>query len=253
MAGVVNICDAYGNVFVNKDVQYFIDITPCGEERTWAQIYKKLLTVEANNDVSVDNVDSFEGMLNDVTSKSWGYSFTTKSDYSDPALKYIIDTDIKIGKDTKTNFKVVYPYGKIFQGAAIIALNQDLGGDPSQYLEVDFDITFDGDPEIIYPSSDMGKSLGALPTPTITAVTGGSNVVFNFATVEKMLETGLLNGKINVLLNATELGTYTVSENTTAMTSTLFISHAALDTVQLVMISPVSKSLGVYDSQVIDV
>lgn len=252
MAGVVNICDTYGSVFVNKDVQYFIDITPCGAERTWAQIYKKLLTVEANNDVSVDNVDSFEGMLNDVTSKSWGYSFTTKSDYSDPALRYIIDTDIKIGKDVKTNFKVVYPYGKIFQGVAIVALNQDVGGDPSQYLEVDFDITFDGEPEVIYPSSEIGKELGALSNPTVTSTTGGSNVVFTFTEVSLMLEAGLLNGKINVLLNGATLGEYSLSENVSTMTTKLFIPHSVTDDVQLVMVSPVAKNLGVYDSEVID-
>ncbi len=108
-----------------------------------------ITSVEPDNNEEVSEDYYYDGggaATTDVTGVQLSYGFEGHRDYNDLAQNHIFSLRAATGPARKTNFVVTEPNGDKWEGPATISEITAPGGDANSKGEIEFTITFDGQP-----------------------------------------------------------------------------------------------------------
>ena len=211
-----NICEMGSGMFINKDIKAYIDLTPCDAQPTWAEIRKNITSVSDDMDETVEDYENFDGDESEVVDVKHIFGFEGNSNYSDIAQKHIINMKGKTGNGRRGNFKVVYPWGTIVEGAGTVTDIVVLGGDAKNRLDFSFNLSFDSGATEEILAVLPKVVLEALPTPTYTAGTKTLKFTFPNTTDENKSAqpiATMLSEKLGLVVNNNTLPEYLIKES----------------------------------------
>ncbi|PHB11468.1 capsid protein [Bacillus pseudomycoides] len=122
----------------------------------WAVIAKGITSVDPDNNEEVEEDYYYDGggaSERSVVGFMMSYGFEGHRAYGDEAQDFIFKKINQIGDARKTDFRVTEPSGDKWEGPATISEIKAPGGDANSKGEVEFNIAFDGAPELTEKAS----------------------------------------------------------------------------------------------------
>ncbi|WP_185402134.1 phage tail tube protein [Listeria booriae] len=150
---------------------YVGEITENGEysEDNLLLLAAGVSTVDVDTDEDTEDYEYYDGnggKETETTSSSLNHQFSGNRKYGDPALDFVRSKLIKTS-DRTVSFKVVEPDGTILKGLATITELKPYGGDANTRAEMEFTITFLGQPTEVLAGEAEPESV-SVTSDTIT-------------------------------------------------------------------------------------
>lgn len=164
---------------------FMIDITPTGDERTWARLGAGLTGVEpeGNEEIVQEAYLDGEGQASsDVTGGQKVLSFEGNRKVGDPAQDYIASLEFEYGEARRTKLRHIDASGMTTEVAVTIVNIVTGGGDANDPNSFSFELHFDGIP--YFTAGDATTFPTAITCDAVTVAVGSRVTVAPAVTPE---------------------------------------------------------------------
>lgn len=137
---------AFSQSYMNN---FMINITPDGEEPTWARLGAGISSAEPEGNEEIDQSTYYDGeglASSDVTGGQMVITFSGNRCIGDPAQDFIAARKMDYGSARKTDMRWINPEGDVLEGKITLANIKIGGGDANAKETFEFEAHFNGRP-----------------------------------------------------------------------------------------------------------